>query len=239
MKGSKMHVLEKLFSLQDEKYGDFSAKLTPNISRDSFIGVRSPDIRAFAKEVHKNKEVEAEYLQTLPHKYVEEYLLHIHLINKEKDLDKCISRINEILPYIDNWMTCDAIRPAIFKKHLHEVEGYIKACVESRETYVSRFGIEMLMCCYLDEAFDQKYLEWVSLSRIDDYYHKMMIAWYFATALAKQYDSSFPYIRDRKLEKWTHNKVIQKARESYRVSNERKEQLKALKICKINKKHSL
>lgn len=224
-----MDILKKLFALQDEKYGDFNAKLTPNVSRDKFIGVRSPDIKALAKEIHRHRDEEAKFLETLPHKYVEEYLLHINLINKEKDLNKCIDRINEILPYIDSWMTCDAIRPVVFKKNLHKAKEYIKTCVDSGKVYISRFGIEMLMCYYLDDAFEQKYLEWVSSSRVDDYYHRMMIAWYFATALAKQYDSSFPYIRDNKLEKWTHNKTIQKAVESHRVSDERKELLKALK----------
>lgn len=224
-----MDIREKLFELKDEKYGDFSAKLTPNIPRDLFIGVRAPMVKSLAKEIHKEKELEEVFLHDLPHKYIEEYLLHIHLINKEKDLRKCIEKINKILPYIDNWMTCDAIRPAVFKKHLKDIEGYIKECVDAKEVYTSRFGIEMLMCFYLNEEFSPKYLEWVSASRIDDYYHKMMIAWYFATALAKQYEYSLPYIQDRKLEKWTHNKTIQKAKESSRVPPKKKAQLNELK----------
>ncbi len=187
------------------------------------------NIKVLAKEIHNDKKMEEAFLQDIPHYYIEEYLLHIHLINMEKDFSKSIKKIDEILPYIDNWMTCDAIRPVVFKKHLEEAEPYIKKCIDSKKAYISRFGIEMLMSYYLDDVFNVKYLDWVSESRIDDYYHKMMVAWYFATALAKQYDSSFPYIRDRKLERWTHNKAIQKARESFRVSDERKKELSSLK----------
>ena len=218
-------IREKLFMLRDRKYGDFSAGLTPNIPRELFIGVRAAAIKALAREIHQNNELEDAFLQDLPHQYVEEYLLHIHLLNGEKDFECCIDKINRILPYIDNWMTCDAIRPAVFKGHLKEAEKYIKAWMDSEEVYTSRFGIEMLMCYYLDDAFDRKYLEWVSNVRRDHYYHRMMIAWYFATALAKQYEACLPYIRGKKLEKWTHNKAIQKARESFKVSDERKKEL--------------
>lgn len=224
-----MDIREKLFALQDNEYGDFNAKLTPTIPREKFIGVRVANIKALAKEIHADKKTEEKFLQELPHEYVEEYMLHIHLINMEKDFSKSIKRIDEVLPYIDNWMTCDAIRPVVLKKYLKEAEAYIKKCVYSKEVYISRFGIEMLMSYYLDDDFKTKYPEWVIESRIDDYYHRMMIAWYFATALAKQYSAIFPYIRDRKLEKWTHNKAIQKAKESFRVSDERKEELSNLK----------
>lgn len=224
-----MDIQNTLFTLKDEKYGDFSSKLTPNIPREKFIGVRSPDIKALAKEIRNHEKVEQVFLERLPHKYVEEYLLHVHLINKEKDFDTCLQKLNTILPYIDNWMTCDAIRPVVFKKHLQQAETYIKSCIDSGEVYTSRFGIEMLMTYYLDDAFSPTHLEWVCSARIDDYYHKMMIAWYFATALAKQYDAAFVYIKEKRLEKWTHNKTIQKSRESFRVSQERKEALKKLK----------
>lgn len=145
-------------------------------------------------------------------------------------MKKCINNIDNILPYIDNWMTCDAIKPVVFKKHPKEAEAYIKAWVDSKDVYVSRFGIGMLMSYYLDDRFNPKYLDWVSSLRIDDYYHKMMVAWYFATALAKQYEASVSYIKERKLEKWTHNKAIQKARESRRISPDVKEELNKLKI---------
>lgn len=223
-----MNIRERLFDLKDEKYGDFGAKLTPNVPREKFIGVRAPHIKKLAKEICKMEERKA-FLQDLPHEYVEEYLLHIQLINIEKDFKKSIERIEEILPFIDNWMTCDGLRPVVFKKHLEEAEVYAKKWVNSKEPYISRFGIEILMCYYLDDAFNPKYLEWVSHQRIEHYYHKMMIAWFFATALAKQYDETLPFIQNRKLEKWTHNKAIQKAKESYRVSNEHKEELNRLK----------
>lgn len=225
-----MDILKRLFDMSDEKYVALSSKLTPSVARDLFIGVRAPSIKKLAKEIHSDKKVEEEFLKDLPHKYIEEYLLHIYLINKERDFEKCINNIDNILPYIDNWMTCDAIKPVVLKKHPKEAEAYIKAWVDSKDVYVSRFGIGMLMSYYLDDRFNPKYLDWVSSLRIDDYYHKMMVAWYFATALAKQYEASISYIKERKLEKWTHNKAIQKARESRRISPDVKEELNKLKI---------
>lgn len=246
-----MDIKKRLFDLQDEKYRKFNAKLTPNISEDKFIGVRSPNIKELAKEIQledkerckrtcnsaekkvgndgENEPIEVVFLDALPHEYVEEYILHAHLINMERDFSKCVSKLNNLLPYIDNWMTCDALRPAIFKKHLDEAEQHIKSWVDSRYVYTSRFGIEMLMTYYLNDAFKTKHLEWVRESYIEEYYHKMMVAWYFATALAKQWDETIKYVEGNALETWTHNKTIQKARESFRISEAQKEYLKKLK----------
>ena len=221
----------ELFKMQDMDYRDFNSKLIPTVDKESMIGIRTPDLRKYAKQLGKSSDV-IEFLQTLPHKYFDENQLHAFIISEIKDFKNCIDEINRFLPYIDNWATCDQLSPKVFKKNHKELITYIKEWLESDKVYTVRFGIGMLMEHFLDEDFDISYLETVSNIRSDEYYVNMMIAWYFATALAKRYESVLPFIENRRLEIWTHNKAIQKAVESYRISTERKTYLKELKVKK-------
>lgn len=223
------YIQERLFALQDLKYREFHAKLIPTVDFETVIGIRTPALRKLAKEVAKMPE-SGEFMKILPHFYYEENNLHGFLIEQIKDYEQCIEEIEKFLPYIDNWATCDLISPKIFKKHLPELLEKIREWMASEYTYTIRFGIEMLMRYYLDEAtFLEEYLEMVAAIHSEEYYVNMMIAWYFATALAKQYDAAISYIEQRKLERWTHNKAIQKAVESYRVSDEQKAYLRGLR----------
>lgn len=221
-------MVAELFKLQDKKYGDFTASLIPTISRDTVIGVRTPQLRALAKRVKDTEDAKA-FILALPHKYYEENNLHGFLICEIKDFDGCIRALDTFLPYVDNWATCDGLRPKCFKKNLGSLLPHIKRWLSSEHTYTVRFGIEMLMTYFLDDAFDAKFLKRVSEIKSDEYYINMMIAWYFATALAKQYDATLPYLEKETLPLWVHNKTIQKAVESYRVSDEHKMYLKTLK----------
>ena len=221
----------ELFKMQDMDYRDFNSKLIPTVDKESMIGIRTPDLRKYAKQLGKSSDV-IEFLQTLPHKYFDENQLHAFIISEIKDFKNCIDEINRFLPYIDNWATCDQLSPKVFKKNHNELFEYIKDWLKSDKVYTLRFGIGMLMEHFLDEDFDILYPETVSNIRSDEYYINMMIAWYFATALAKQYESVIPFIENNSLDIWTHNKAIQKAVESLRISDEKKEYLKSLKIKK-------
>lgn len=221
-------IQELLFSLQDTKYRDFHSKLMPTIDYETIIGVRTPDLRKQVKTLVKREDI-GEFMEALPHDYYEENNLHAFLIEQMKDYDECLEHLERFLPYVDNWATCDAMTPKVFKKHKEELLEKIQGWLVSDHTYTIRFGIEMLMKFYLDEDFDEKYLDWVAAVRSEEYYVNMMIAWYFATALAKQYDASLPYIKENRLADWTHNKTIQKAVESYRITSEQKTYLKTLK----------
>lgn len=221
-------VLNYLFENRDEEYAKFQSNLTPALEPDDFIGVRTPILRKYAKTVIKEDYCD-DFLNELPHKYFDENQLHGFIISEIKDFDQCISRLQEFLPYINNWATCDQTAPKIFKKNKDRLIPYIEKWIESNDTYIVRFGIGMLMSHFLDDDFDVRYLDLVSSIRSEEYYVNMEIAWYMATALAKQWDSTIKYIENNKLDKWTHNKTIQKARESYRITNEQKEYLKSLK----------
>lgn len=223
-----MNYLEELFLLQDEKYRDFMAKLTPNLPKDVFIGVRTPELKKLAKDIKKSGE-ESAILEQLPHRYFEENQLHAFLISMEKDYDRALRLTEEFLPYIDNWATCDQLSPKVFQKHLPEVRQAAYGWMASSHPYTIRFGIECFMRYFLDDAFAPEYPEAISKIRSEEYYVNMMIAWYFATALAKQYTAVLPILEERKLDPWVHNKTIQKAVESYRVTKEHKEYLKTLK----------
>lgn len=223
-----MSIRDCLFDLQDKEYAAFQAKLTPTISPDLFIGVRVPMVRKLAKQLYKEGDYES-FLKELPHKYYDENMLHGLLISQAKDYDICINQLEEFLPFVDNWAVCDIMSPKIFKKHKDELISKIKQWSASEHTYTCRFGLEMLMSFYLDEDFKTEYLEIPAAIRSDEYYVNMMIAWFFATALAKQWDDSITYIEDERLDVWTHNKTIQKARESFRITPEQKEYLKSLK----------
>lgn len=221
----------ELFKMQDMDYRDFNSKLIPTVDKESMIGIRTPDLRKYAKQLGKSSDA-IEFLQTLPHKYFDENQLHAFIVSEIKDFKSCVDKVNEFLPYVDNWATCDQLSPKVFKKYHKELIKYIKEWLESDKVYTVRFGIGMLMEHFLDEDFDIMYPETVSNIRSDEYYVNMMIAWYFATALAKQYESILPFIEKRSLDIWTHNKAIQKAVESLRISDEKKEYLKNLKIKK-------
>ena len=222
-------IQERLLAMQDKEYASFMSKLIPDKDESEIIGVRIPDLTKYAKELLKTGDV-FEFLHSLPHKFFEEYQLHVLIISAMKDFDTCIKEIDNILPYIDNWATCDCLSPNIFKKYHKELLPYIMTWIKSEKTYTKRFAIGMLMQHFLDEDFDAKFLEIVATIRSKEYYVNMMIAWYFATALAKRYDETIPYIENNRLDKWTHNKAIQKAIESYRVSDEQKAYLKKLRI---------
>ena len=223
-----MQILERLTALRDPAYGEFQRKLLPTVPPETIIGVRTPELRKLAKEMIKNGEAEA-FLDQLPHAYFDENQLHAFILSEEKDFGRCLERISAFLPYVDNWATCDQTSPKAFKKHAAELLPAIGRWLQAKHVYTVRFAIGMLMEHFLDAAFDPVYLEWVSNVRSEEYYINMMIAWYFATALAKQYDAALPYIRDRRLAPWTHNKAIQKAAESFRVPPERKAELKTYK----------
>ncbi len=222
------YIVNRLFAMQDLKYRDFHSRLMPTVEKSKIIGVRTPDLRQFAKEI-LNSPLADSFIGNLPHEYYEENNLHAFLIEKIKDYDKCIEEINRFLPFVDNWATCDMMRPKIFKKHLPELFGEIRKWLESDDTYTVRFGIECLMCFYLDENFSPEYSEMISKIRSDEYYIKMMQAWYFATALAKRYDEIVPYLEQNRLDTDTHNKTIQKSVESYRITGEQKAYLRTLK----------
>jgi len=223
-----MTITDKLFELQDNTYADFQSKLTPGIDRDLFIGVRVPLVRKLAKQVFKEEKAGA-FLEELPHKYYDENMLHGLLISEIKDYNACIQAVDEFLPYVDNWAVCDIMSPKVFRKHKQELMIKIKEWIQSDKTYTIRFGIEMLMSHYLDEDFKPEYLELPASVRNEEYYVRMMQAWFYATALSKQWDAAIPYIQSARLEVWTHNKTIQKARESYRITDEQKKYLNGLK----------
>ncbi len=223
------HVIVELFNLQDRQYAGFLAKLLPTVPRETIIGVRTPTLRKMAKQVTKTPAAR-EFLQTLPHRYFDENQLHAFIISEEKDFDTCIALLNRFLPYIDNWATCDQLSPQCFKKHTAELLTHIQTWMAAQHTYTIRFGMGMLMQYYLDDAFRPEYLEWVAAIHSEEYYIRMMQAWFFATALAKQWDAAFPYIEQHRLLPFTHNKAIQKGIESYRITKEQKDHLRTLRI---------
>lgn len=221
-------IRQELFALQDIAYGDFQAKLMPTVLRETVIGVRTPALRKYAKELAKEKRV-FEFLQDLPHKYFEENQLHAFIICEQKEYEVCVKELNHFLPYVDNWATCDQMAPKVFRGHHQELLEQIRIWMASDEPYTIRYGIGMLMTHFLEEDFDIQYVEMVAAVKSEEYYVKMMVAWYFATALAKQYEAVVPFIENRRLEEWTHRKAIQKSVESYRITKEQKEYLKGLK----------
>lgn len=219
---------KQLFELQDLKYRDFQSKLMPETDKETVIGIRTPVLRKFAKEFAGTSEAEA-FLRQLPHRYYEENNLHMMLITGIKDYEKCMEEIQRFLPCIDNWATCDYPAPKCFARHKDQVLEEAKRWISSGETYVIRYGIGMLMRLFLDEDFSSEYLEMAAAVQSQEYYVNMMIAWYFATALAKQWDATVPYIEQHKLSDWVHRKTVQKAVESYRITPEQKEYLKGFR----------
>ena len=222
-------VQARLFAMQDLPYRDFQAPLLPTVDKETMIGVRVPRIRALAKEMEKRGEA-ADFMAHLPHKYYEENVLHGALLSNLRDYGQTISALDAFLPYVDNWAVCDTLIPRAFKACPSAVPEQVRAWLASEKPYTVRFGLAVLMRFYLDAHFDEKYLAWAAQVRSEEYYVNMMLAWYFATALAKQYDAAIPYLEEKRLAPWTYNKTIQKAVESYRISDEHKAYLKTLKV---------
>ena len=224
-------IRQELFRLRDEKYRDFQAKLIPAADPSRMIGVRTPALRDYAKKLVKDPDIDL-FLGELPHAYFDEDQLHAFILSEMKDYSRCLEEVERFLPYVDNWATCDQLSPKAFKKHKTELLKEIKTWLKSDATYTVRFAVGMLMQHYLDDDFNSAYPKLVAAIRLDEYYINMMRAWYFATALAKQYDAIIPYIEQKKLDPWTHNKAIQKAVESYRIKAEQKEYLKTFRLQK-------
>ena len=223
-----MNIYDKLYKVNDDKYKEFQSKLVPNIDKDTILGVKTPEMRLIAKEIFLSDDKES-FLNDLPHKYYEENLIHFFVISMIKDFDETVQRVEKFLPYVDCWPVSDQATPKSFKKNHQKLLPYIKKWINSNHIYTARFGIRMLMNEYLDNDFKKEYLELVAIKKGEDYYLKMMIAWYFATALAKRYDETIIYFENHLLNKWVFNKSIQKALESFRVSDEHKLYLKSLK----------
>ena len=222
-------IREELFRLQDPEYRDFQSRLIPTMSTDRMIGVRTPELRKFAKELGKRPDKD-EFLEDLPHRYYDEDQLHAFLLSEMKDYGECFAAVERFLPFVNNWATCDQMSPRVFRKHRTELLKPIRDWLVSEQPYTVRFGVGMLMEHYLDGDFDLAYPEMVARLRSDEYYVNMMIAWYSATALAKQYDAVLPFLEEQRLDDWTHNKAIQKAIESRRITPEQKAYLRGLKI---------
>lgn len=221
-------IREDLFLLQDLEYKEFQAKLMPTIEKDTIIGVRTPGARNLAKQYQKDPELDL-FLHDLPHKYYDENNIHGFLLCGLKDFQKCVEEVERFLPYVDNWATCDMMHPKIFAKHKQDLLPYIKKWIQTEDTYTIRYAIGMLMSHFLDEDFDLSYATMVSKVVSEEYYINMMSAWYFATALAKQWEAIIPFLENNTLDIWVHNKTIQKAVESFRITNEQKEYLRSLK----------
>ena len=228
-------IVAELFRMRDADYAQMQEKIIPTVNADRIIGVRTPELRAFAKRLYKDSDIGA-FLSDVPHQYFDENQLHAFIISQEKDYDKCVAEVDAFLPFIDNWATCDQLSPKAFKKEPERLLPYIQVWIKSDKTYIVRFAIGMLMQHFLDERFDTKYADMVAEVRSEEYYINMMIAWYFATALAKQYDSVLPYLEDRRLDDWVHNKAIQKSVESFRITDEQKAYLKTLKVRRADNK---
>ncbi|MBE6648817.1 MAG: DNA alkylation repair protein [Ruminococcaceae bacterium] len=222
-------ILQDLLEFQDSKYKAFYMKLIPNIDPNKIIGIRTPLLKKYAKDIFGRVDAE-KFLSILPHTYYEENNLHSFLIMQIKDFDRCIYEIERFLPFVDNWGTCDSLRPEIFSKNKKELLPCIYRWISSEHTYTKRFGIQMLMVHFLDSDFDEVFLEAVADIKSNEYYVNMMIAWFFATALVFQYEKTLPFLTDKRLDKWVHNKTLSKANDSFRITPEQKAFLKTLKI---------
>lgn len=223
-------ILTLLREKRDGEYAIFQQKLIPTLSLDKFIGVRTPELRKLAKQLWKEKELSEKFYRELPHTYFDENQLHFFMISETKDFSECLEQVETFLPYVDNWATCDQAFPKVFLKNGQALRPHIRKWLESGETYTVRFGIGAAMRLYLEEDFDIALMEEIAGIRSQEYYVKMMIAWYFATALAKQWDAAVKILEEGRLDPWIHNKTIQKARESYRITQEQKKYLSSLKV---------
>lgn len=220
---------QHLFGMRDAAYAAFIAKLTPGFPPSHFIGVRVPLLRTIARSFAKEEAASQRFLSHLPHSYYEEDMLHGMLISLVKDYDRCLDLTDRFLPYVDNWAVCDTLSPKVFAKYKAQLLENILRWSSSSHTYTCRFGLRMLMTHFLDDSFSADFLEIPAAIRSEEYYVKMMVAWFFATALAKQWEATLPYLENRQLDPWTHRKTIQKAIESYRIPPERKDYLRTLR----------
>lgn len=220
-------IQERLLDMQEVAYGDFSAALLPTVARERVMGVRLPLLRKFAKQL--DPDTAAQFLKELPHTYLEENHLHSFLIGQMRDVDACYAALDAFLPYVDNWAVCDSLRPKALLADRERLILQIETYLNSEHAYTVRFGIELLMLYFLEEHFSPSYLARVAAVQSEEYYINMMIAWYFATALALQWDSVLPYVQEHRLPAWVHRKTIQKALESYRITPEQKQLLRALR----------
>ncbi|MBO4745456.1 MAG: DNA alkylation repair protein [Alphaproteobacteria bacterium] len=227
VKGLQGDIVKSLNALQDIKYRDFQAGLIPTVDVARIIGVRTPALRAMARDMRDNS---ADFLKNLPHGYFEENQLHAFIISNIRDFELAASAVDKFLPYVDNWATCDQMSPRVFAKNTDKLLPYIKKWIKSQHIYTVRFAVLCLMRYFLDDKFDTKYVDMVANIKSDEYYINMMRAWYFATAVAKRWDKILPYFKGRALDPWTHNRAIQKALESYRVTTLQKSILKPLKL---------
>ena len=223
-----MTLYDRLNEVKDEAYREFQIRLVPNVPPETIVGVRTPEMRRIAKEVFESADRDA-FLNDLPHRYYEENLIHFFVLSMIKDFDECVRRVEAFLPYVDCWPVSDQATPKAFRKNHEKLLPYIRKWIASEHVYTARFGIRMLMNEFLDEDFREEYLSLVAAKQGEDYYLKMMVAWYFATALAKRYDETVPYLEARRLDEWTHKKAIRKAIESFRVTDAHKEYLKSLR----------
>ncbi len=228
---NREEIVAELFRMRDGEYALMQARILPTVTADRIIGVRTPALRTFAKSLRKDSDIEA-FLSGAPHRYFDEDQLHAFVIALERDFEKCIAEVERFLPFIDNWATCDQLSPKAFKREPEKLLPYIQSWIQSNRTYTVRFAIGMLMQHFLDERFDTRYADMVAEVRSEEYYVNMMVAWYFATALAKQYEAVLPYLEKKKLDDWVHNKAIRKSIESYRISDEQKAYLRTLKVGK-------
>lgn len=222
-------VREELFRLQDTAYREFQLGVMPTVDASTVIGVRTPALRKLAKQLGRRDDVDV-FLSDLPHTYFDENQLHAFIVSDMRYYAACVAEVERFLPYVDNWATCDQMSPRVFKRHRAELLEPIKRWIASDRTYTTRFGVGMLMEHYLDEDFDPVYLDMVAGVTSEEYYVRMMVAWYFATGLAKQYDAAIPFLTEQRLDDWTHNKAIQKAIESRRISAEQKDYLRSLRV---------
>ncbi len=222
------NIIKNLYAAADAGYRDFNSKLIPNISKDCFIGVRTPILRQFAKDLVKSEQYK-DFIAYLPHRFFEENQLHAFIISEIKDFDVVIKETERFLPYINNWATCDQLSPYVFKKNLDVLYKHVCKWIKSKDVYTVRFAIKTLMQYWLDDKFNTKYSDMVANIKTDEYYINMMRAWYFATAAAKQYDQILPYLKSGKIDEWTRLRAIQKAMESFRVTDAHKKELRALK----------
>lgn len=223
-----MTLYRRLAEVKDDAYREFQAKLVPNIPKETILGVRTPEMRKIAKEVFESAERDA-FLNDLPHKYYEENLIHFFVLAMIRDFNECVRRVEAFLPYVDCWPASDQATPKSFRKNHEKLLPYIEKWIASDHVYTARFGLRMLMNEFLDADFKEEYLALAASKQGEDYYLKMMIAWFFATALAKRYDETVPYLEQHRLDEWVHKKAIRKAIESFRVSDAHKEYLKRLR----------
>ena len=231
-------IAAELFRMRDKDYALLQARIIPTVPAERIIGVRTPALRAFAKDLCNDGDI-GEFLSCLPHRFFDEDQLHAFIISREKDFDKCVASVEAFLPYIDNWATCDQLSPAAFKKSPEKLLPRIQVWIGSNKTYTVRFALGMLMQHFLDERFSTSYTDLAASVRSEEYYVNMMIAWFFATALAKQYDLVIPYLEEKRLDNWVHNRTIQKSVESYRITDEQKAYLKTLKIIPVGKRREI